>query len=830
MVAGYLRSVVDMVERIARVLACLTCLCVINLVTSDGTWAGEKATSASLSGSGSPPLDVKADRIDYLQEEDRYEADGSVVVEQGTLHLTADHITLHVLPGIMVATGHVRLKDSNADLEAERLELNVNTEAGVVTHGQVYLKSTNTMVEGRLIQRFSEDHYRIKEGRFTNCDAQDGEIPAWRFRFKDLDLNVGDSVAFSGGWLCVLDTPVIPIPTLTYPLTKRRSGFLIPNVGYDNRFGARLQEAYYWAINPSQDLTVAPLYYSNLGYGSDLEYRYVLDRRSFGQWHLSYLQQTQLPNVSGVTATGEDSRRARGSITGAHTQQFSETLLLRAQANLVTDPDYLQQLSNSGVQRALPSNESNLLATQRLSYGNLYLLGQYLQPLQAGGSDTFQRLPEIGYTLPNLSILGSPLLFGGDANGVNFYRDQGFTENRLDVVPGISTDVINFGHIVGMTPQAKFREVYYSRGVQDSSSQHRETFWAGLDVTSKLSRRFHAEDGNVMLHTIEPSLMYEYVPSTDQSQLNQIDQVDDLPEKNLLTYMIHSRLLEQEGQSSFNWLDLTLAQSYHVGAVQTTARDFTPGVVPPFGSITQPLQPATVPVAGKKLSDLWLRAVIGNNSPQLARSQLSGSAFGRASDITYGEKPVINQYVTIDAFYDPYRSTVSQLNTDFRVQESTNWYVEVGQRYSRDGNRVRRGDVWNPISFNEVYAPTAEIQFVTAGGAFRTPWGWTVGAKGYYDIQNGKSPEYDVVALYQNPCKCWSLGLFYLQFPDRAQYSFMLSLTGIGWTENYGTAVLKSILNPLLWGERGLPWAGAGGPYGRAQTAQVPPSLGGSYP
>ncbi|WP_455244760.1 LPS-assembly protein LptD [Petrachloros mirabilis] len=830
MVAGYLRSVVDMVYSVARVLACLACLCVISLVTPDGTWSGEGATSASLSGSGTPPLDVKADRIDYLQEQERYEADGSVVVEQGTLRLTADHITLHVLPGIMVATGHVRLKDSKADIEAERLELNVNTEAGVVTHGQVYLKSTNTTVEGRLIQRFSEEHYRIKEGQFTNCDAQDGETPAWRFQFKDLDLNIGDSVAFTGGWLCVLDTPAIPIPTLTYPLTKRRSGFLFPNVGYDNRFGARLQQAFYWAINPSQDLTVAPLYYSDLGYGSDLEYRYVLDRRSFGQWYISYLQQTQLPNVSGVTATTEDPRRARASITGSHTQQFSETLLLRAQANLVTDPDYLQQLSNSGVQRALPSNESNLLATQRLSYGNLYLLGQYLQPLQAGGSDTFQRLPEIGYTLPKLSLFGSPFLFGGDANGVNFYRDQGFTQNRLDVVPGISTDVINFGHIVGMTPQAKFREVYYSRGVQDSSSQHRETFWAGLDITSKLSRRFRSEDGNVMLHAIEPSLMYEYVPSTDQSQLTQIDQVDDLPKKNLMTYMIRSRLLEQDGQSSFNWLDLTLGQSYHVGAVQTRARDFTPGVIPPIGSITQPLQPATVPIEGKKFSDLWLRAVIGNNSPQMTRSQISESAFGRATDITYGQRPVINQYVTIDAFYDPYRSTLSQFNTDFRVQESTNWYVEVGQRYSRDGARVRRGDVWNPLSFNEVYAPTPEIQFVTAGGAFRTPWGWTVGGKGYYDIKNGKSPEYDVVALYQNPCKCWSLGLFYLQFPDRAQYNFMFSLTGIGWTENYGTAVLRSILNPLLWGERGLPWVGGGGPYGRAQTSPMPPSLGGSYP
>jgi len=592
---------------------------------------------------------------------------------------------------------------------------------------------------------------------------------------------------------------------------------LIPFVGYDNRFGMHAQESFYWAINPSQDLTISPSYYSNLGYGSDAEYRYVLDRKSRGQWYVSYLQQTKLPNVSGVTDTGQDVKKARATIAGSHTQQFTDTFLLRANANFVTDPNYLQQLSNSGTQRALPSNESNLLATQRLPYGNLYLLGQYLQPLQAGGKDTFQRLPETGYNLPNVPLFNSPFLLGMEGNFVNFYRDQGFTLNRIDAVPGISTDVIDLGHVVGITPQAKFREVYYTRGAQSSDTQHRETFWAGVDATSKLTRRFGLDEGGSLLHTIEPSVMYEYVPGTDQSKLTQIDQVDDLPKKNLLTYALRSRLLEQGMQSVFNWLDLTVAQSYHVGAVQTSARDFTPGVNPMLGSITQPLQPATAAIQGRRFSDVWMRAVIGNTTPQITQAQMAAQAFGRGAGNVGMQRPAINQYLTMDAFFDPYRGGVSQWNTDLRIQESTNWYLEVGQRFSRDGNRVRRGDVWNPISFNEVYAPTDEIQFVTAGGGFRTPWGWTIGAKGYYDIKNGKSPEYDVVALYQNPCKCWSLGLFYLQFPDRQQYNFMLNLTGLGWTENFGTAVVRSILSPLLWGERGLPWAAPGGPYGRPQ-------------
>ncbi len=830
MVVGFRRFGAEMSGIATRLWMCLAGWLMLGMLLPQaggaaGTRGGSAATTTT---SGGLPLDITAARIDYLQEQEVYEADGSVVVNQGTLRLAADHMTIQALPGVLIATGHVRLTDPKADLVAERLELNVNTEAGVVTHGRVYLKSTNTSVEGHLIQRFSEDHYRVKEGRFTNCDAQEGETPAWRFEFKDLDLNAGDNVAFTGAWLCVNDVRVIPIPTLTYPLSKRRTGFLIPNVGYDNRFGTHLQESFFWAINPSQDLMISPSYYSGLGYGSDLQYRYVLDRMSRGQWFISALQQTELPNVSGVSQTGQDVHQTRALITGTHTQQFTPDLLLRVRANLVTDPNYLQQLSNSGVQRALPSSESNFLASQRLAYGHTYLLGQYLQPLQSGGGDTFQRLPEIGYSLPNLSLFNSPVLMGTDMNFVNFYREQGFTQNRIDVLPGLSTDVVDFGHIMGLTPQVKVREVYYTRGVQNTESQHRETFWAGLDATSKLSRRFRTGEDNTLLHTVEPSILYEYVPPTSQSQLTQIDQVDDLPKKNLLTYAIRSRLLEQAGSSSFNWLDFTMAQSYHVGAVQTRARDFTPGVSPLLGSITQPLQPATVAIEGKKLSDIWMRAVIGNTTPQYTQAQLADAAFGQGAGIVLGQQPATNQYLTIDAFFDPYRSSVSQLNTTLRVQQTNYWYLEVGQRFTHDGNRVRRGDVWNPISFTEVYAPTPEIQFVTAGGAFRTPWGWTVGAKGYYDVKNGRSPEYDVVGLYQNPCKCWSLGVYYLQFPDRQQYNFMLSLTGIGWTENFGTAVVRSILSPLLIGEKGLPWAAPGGPYGRPQSDIPQPEMGGN--
>ncbi|MFO0768408.1 MAG: LPS assembly protein LptD [Nitrospiraceae bacterium] len=301
------------------------------------------------------------------------------------------------------------------------------------------------------------------------------------------------------------DARILPIPTLTYPLNNRHSGFLIPTPGYDNRFGLHYQPGYFWAINPSQDMTISPSYYSNLGYGSDFAYRYYLDRRSRGEWFASVLQQTKLPNVSGVDQAGGGEQRLRGIFSGTHVQQVTDTLLIRGQASFVSDRTYLQQLSNSGAQRASPSGESSLLATQRLPYGNAYLLGQFLQPLNFGGPDTFQRLPEVGYVLPNTSPFGLPFLVNMDTNFVNFFREQGFGVNRMDFTPGLATDVIDVGHLVGFTPQFKFKEVYYTRGIS-SRCIHRR---AGPRWTPpRLSRRYAGSEGGSLLHTIEPSVMY----------------------------------------------------------------------------------------------------------------------------------------------------------------------------------------------------------------------------------------------------------------------------------------------------------------------------------
>lgn len=694
------------------------------------------------------PVEINADQIEYDQERDVYHAKGSVDVIRGAVHLNSDEATLQKLTGRLTALGHVHLRDDQTDIWAEQLELNLNTEAGVIMNGNIFRKDRNSFVTGRRIQRFSETQFRVKEGSFTNCDAKDGQIPAWRFTFEDVDLDFEDSLFGKSVWFNVNDVPVVPLPTFRYPLgASRKSGFLFPTTGYNTSFGYQYRQGYFWAIDASQDLTISPQILTQRGGGADLEYRYAWNRQTKGGWLIRSLYDTT-------------QSRGRAEIRGAHVQQFSPTLSLRILGNYSTDRSVLQNLSSSGALRALPSQESNVTLLQRLDHGALYLFGQYLQPLNAGGDTTFQRLPEVGHRFGVYDLFGSPVSLTADTTAVGFYRQEGFNVGRVDFLPGLSMEGLHVGHTLGFRPQVKFREVAYTRGLTENSAQHRETFWVGAEAFTNFSKRFSMGEGRRLRHSITPNVIYEYVPQTKQAELVQIDAVDDLIQKSLVTYSLKNRISELGRTGNSNtWLDLFFAQSYHVGSP------------PPLAS---------------RFSDIWTRGVL--------------------------HKPVdFQQYLSalnllVDAFFDPNTKEFSQMNTDAFIQGKTAWYVTVGQRYAKAGSRVRRGDIWNPISFNEVLDPAAEILYLTTGGGVRLPFGVTLGTKWYHDLRTGQTAEWDVVGLYQNPCRCFSLGLFYQQLPDRTQFDFLISLTGLWGTQGYATQLMKTILGPIMVGEKGVPW------------------------
>ena len=118
--------------------------------------------------------------------------------------------------------------------------------------------------------------------------------------------------------------------------------------------------------------------------------------------------------------------------------------MVRGQASFVSDRQYLQQPSNSGTQRASPA-VNRPAGDAAASLRKCLFPGPVSAAVELRRSRHVSTPPEVGYVLPNTSPFGMPLLLNLDTNFVNFYREQGFAVNRMDFMPGVTTDVMDVG-------------------------------------------------------------------------------------------------------------------------------------------------------------------------------------------------------------------------------------------------------------------------------------------------------------------------------------------------------------------------------------------------
>jgi hypothetical protein len=88
----------------------------------------------------------------------------------------------------------------------------------------------------------------------------------------------------------VKGVPMFYLPILYYPTKRddRATGFLIPTYGASSLRGQSFHNAFFWAINRSQDATILHDWYSKTGQGIGEEYRYNFGLGNDGNFR-SYL-------------------------------------------------------------------------------------------------------------------------------------------------------------------------------------------------------------------------------------------------------------------------------------------------------------------------------------------------------------------------------------------------------------------------------------------------------------------------------------------------------------------------------------------------------------
>jgi LPS-assembly protein len=696
-----------------------------------------EATSALAEGpSSARPIHIQADTLVYSKETQTYQGKGSVVVVQGPYRLEADEATLNVATGQVTAVGQVHLNDGFHDIHGERLDFNFNTTKGVIFHGRLFVLEGNFTVDAQVMERLSEEQYRLEDTSFTTCSVLAGERTPWQFKAEKAELEVEGFLYARNVQFCILDVPVMYLPAVLFPAKRERAtGFLFPQLGSSSVQGFKVREAFFWDISPSQDATAALDYRGKLGIGADLEYRYSLSRNTDGRFWTRYFRDTQLG-------------ASRWDLVYKHRTDFPDDLRGRIDINYVNQKDTFRALSENVLQRVAVFQESQAYLTKRWDNHVLYGLARYSQNLTAlSDKAVLQTFPEIGYSLSPARLGGIPLYGGLDTAFDSFYRQQGLDARRVDLFPRLWTP-ISIERYATVTPLAGFRETIYSRGQQTHDAVTKEALYFSLTADTRLSRRFEQPGGNVLTHKIEPAVTYEYLPQPRQSGIPVFNDVDSFAKKNLLTYSLTNRLstMVADGETR-RYLEMgyvRLTQSQHLASSPT----------------------------GKPWSDLRAEVIARTLNPFPAE-------------------------LDVDAFYNHADSAISVFNTDLRFNVAKDAFLSIGQRFTRAGSVAVKGDLFNPMTLNEVLVQTDKTHFYTAEAGIALPFNLYAVVRGFLDQNTGSFPEMNYGLYYVGSSRCWGTGVLFIQRPEQTEFAFVFTLGGVGFTDSPFSALYRGLFQRL---------------------------------
>ena len=549
-------------RRIAlRLIAALLTAAVLPAVSTAQTPAPAPQVPVTV-GTVGGDVTVLADRLEEVGPERLLVATGNVEITRGKARLIADRVEINRETGDATAQGRVVFYDGEDQLTGRRIDYNVKTGTGVVYDSEARV-APYYRIGGERMDRVGESVYQVKRGVFTTCED---DPPTWAFRFDSGNADLEDFVYGTGASFWVKDIPLIPfVPFFAAAIRReRQTGFLFPKIGSGGRKGFQAEIPFYWAISDSQDATIAPIYYSNLGIGASGEYRYALSSEQHGSFSGFLLQETAV----------HDASRGQGSIR--HEWNIERGLSLKVDVNAVTDDKVLNEFGNRLQQRSAQRVESNVFLTKSWESWNFVGNAFSYQDLTTPRSIELRRLPDLNLQGVRQPIPGLPgFLYEVDSSYVNFVREVGSSGQRADFHPRISRPIAA-GDLFTVTPFVGGRLTAYDKTVvgarrvpgvngavevTEDEGRLRQLVEAGTDVETNLSRVYSAGgtwgiDG--LLHSIEPRVQYLWINGRDKFNLpvwtEGIDRINNTSQiVYTLTNRIRARTAAQPDTEPVRW-------------------------------------------------------------------------------------------------------------------------------------------------------------------------------------------------------------------------------------------------------------------------------------
>ncbi len=482
---------------------------------------------------------LRAQRIDALLGQ-RLLAQGEVELRHTDTLLRAPSLVYEEAKDEVSSPGPVELEHLGNQARGHHLRLQLEAFIGELLEPQYRIAQTGGSGKASRLDFLGDKQLRAADASYSSCPREENVEPDWELQTQRLELNLKDNVGEArGAVLRFLGVPILAAPGFSFPLgDERKSGWLPPHVGADNRSGIELAVPYYFNLAPNYDATLTPFAMTRRGFGADGELRWL------GEDLSAELSGSLLPHDR---ALGQDrwsaQLRARGELLpGLRTRVAMET---------VSDDDYWKDL-----RRRISSPTPRLLAREWLAersghWGTAtaganwqaYARMQAWQVLQTVETATritapYQREPQLGLRLRSGSEFDLGFLPARQRT-----RLEGSLEleyNRFTLPRTAQAGQLAGGervHLLGdlslplgdtawwFTPRLRVNSAEYrvSQALADGRRRASRTIPSFSIDTGLAFERDSKLLGRAVVQSLEPRLLYVQTPYRAQDQLPNFD-------------------------------------------------------------------------------------------------------------------------------------------------------------------------------------------------------------------------------------------------------------------------------------------------------------------
>jgi LPS-assembly protein len=517
---------------------------------------------------------------------DIYKLRGNVVIHFRDFVVRADEVTYNDATGDVIANGHLVFEGGPHDehITATHGTLNTQTETGKFydVNGMtgakfrgknVILTSSNPFVfTGQVVERAGPDHYIVYHGMITTCELP---TPKWTYHAAKIDVTVGADAKIYHSDFRLHGIPIFYFPYAAHPVDNlgRQTGFLLPNIGQSSQKGTILGDAFYWAINPSADLSAGAEYFSSRGWAehgqfrakpsekSAIDFRYfqVLDRKNQGGVEARLLADTQLP--LDIRAVADVDYLNSFIFREAFAESFTQAI-----NSEVKSVAFLTKSIGTLSLNAMTSRYQNFLGTNQCLSVGIYVPCSSTTSttlVNTGGDSAILILHAPSFELSNIErqVAKSRFFVSLDTAGEGLKRSEPNLTTTGNVVANYSVPLLGRYDVLpeasyawlwkGWTlrPELALRNTYYTQralgNVSSNNPVNRRSLEASVELRPPAIARIFDKKvfEHQVKHTIEPRIIYDYVNGVDNfHSIVRFDERDILSDTNELQYAFTTRI------------------------------------------------------------------------------------------------------------------------------------------------------------------------------------------------------------------------------------------------------------------------------------------------